>query len=535
MVQKAATMSNILKLKNLGDFGVNTDLDNVELPPETFSSGRNFKLKDSRIETFNGYRGATASPLTTDSNAKIFRHKIAEPFVATTRDSYIVLGSTKVYLVTGTVWTDVTPTGMAAIPATDTHLWSFCHSGSVAMINHPALGPFYLNETLVQFVKLPYSPTQDWTAHGYYPGLLRSHKEFLFAFAPQNPAGTVIYPNTIDWSAPSGKSGIPTTWDPLDLSTIAGEVSLSGNGQYIVDALSLRDQLVIYSRNSIDGMIYVGGDLIWNLRQFSSDTGLLAQDCVSEFFNKHLFITDGDILINDGNSLNSILDRKLRKSIFSNIDSVSYDKSFTAVNYVDNEVWACLPETGNAYPNLAVVYNWLTGAVYLRDMPLNAMFASTGSSTQSAAPVWSNDLSNWDNNQREWLYNPTSPFDATFMVVTSDGKLQNVLNNDSASQPYDTILERLNVPLGGYGEVSSVKSIYPHIQCEGDVFISAGSVLNLGEGVRWKDAVRFNPATQKKVDIRTTGVFQCWRIASDGFIPFQFSGMDIEYEINGRR
>jgi hypothetical protein len=526
-------MPKFLQLKNLGDFGVNTDLQDVDLPPEFFTSGDNFKLKNGAIETFNGSTGMSVAP------AQFFPKKIMT-FYTSGVQKYVVMGDKKVYLFDGTTWTDVTPALIIAtnISGSNVYKWTSCLSGNTPVINNPQHGPFYLDQVAGIFKPLPFNSTQDWNTKGQSCGIIRSHKAFILALKPFDLDGTPITEdagkNSYRWSAPADVNGLPFTWEEADLSTIAGIAYISGAGGSIVDALSLRDSFAIYSNKSIDLLDYVGGELIWNSRQFTSDTGILAQNCLAEFYNQHLFLSDSDILITDGNSLRSILHRKLKASIFSRIDPTNFQRSFCVTNLPDKEVWTCIVETGGSSPTLAIVYNWEDDKVYLRDMPsgfydaCNGPKSATGETYTTTTTAYSSATKSYDSDV-------ASPFDPT-LAFTKSGvdALYNLLVSDNASN-YDTVLERLYVPLGGYGVVTSIKSLYPIIECNGNVSIEAGSSLVIGGGITWKPAVTFTPATMKKVDIRTTGPYQCWRISSVGTTPFTLIGMSIEYEVNGAR
>ena len=108
----------------------------------------------------------------------------------------------------------------------------------------------------------------------------------------------------------------------------------------------------------MDFMRYVGGELIWNVRPLSEETGLLTLNGVTEIYDRHVILTKNDIMINDGNTITSIIDRKVRRRVFGSINTVEYEKSFVTVNDLDKEVWICVPDTGYSYPNIAVVYAW---------------------------------------------------------------------------------------------------------------------------------------------------------------------------------
>jgi hypothetical protein len=403
------------------------------------------------------------------------------------------------------------------------------------IINNPQLGPYYLNDGVTDFTPLPYTAGQTWQARATVPLVIRSHKEFLIAL------GTIVIStqakdaNVIAWSAPATTTGIPFTWDPADLSTIAGELYLSGQGGYVIDGLTLRDEFCIYSKNAIDFMRYVGGELLWAVRPLSCETGLLALNGVAEVYDRHVLLTKNDILLNDGNSLTSIVDGTVRRRIFDALNTSTYERSFLSVNEVDKEVWICIPERGSTYANLAVVYAWESDKVYLRDTVLDCVDACTGPKSSSMV-TWAGVTTTWENSVKNWNTDKNSTFESTFILLNSTTGVYDALVNDQdVSTGLNTVLERLNVSLAGYDVSCTTVSIHPHITCPNSVLIRMGASLNPNAGIHWKQAQIFNPSTMRKLDIRTTGPFHSWRIESIGNTPFSLSGMDIVYETNGER
>ena len=67
------------------------------------------------------------------------------------------------------------------------------------------------------------------------------------------------------------------------------------------------------------------------------------------------------------------------------------------------------------------------------------------------------------------------------------------------------------------------------------VQITFGSQDFKGAPVRWKNSKSFNPSTQRKLEVRTTGSLHCWRVESIDHGQFTINGMDVEYSINGLR
>lgn len=529
-------MSELLKIKNLGDFGVNSDLESTNLSPEYFTSGINFRLRDGNIETYNGGKLLSTAPVALNIRKVML-------WVRAGGNKYILMGTNGVYTYDGVTWVNVTPAVFPAqweinpnaINSTYEWSWSCCQSGISIVINNPQIGPYYLNDGVSVFTPLPYDATRSWQDISYSPLIIRSHKEFLISLGTIFTGTSIVDHNQISWSAPASETGIPFTWDAEDLSTIAGSLWLSGQGGYPIDGLTLRDEFCIYSKNSIDFMRYVGGDLIWNVRPLSCETGLLTLNGVAEVYDRHILLTKNDILINDGNSLTSIIDRKLRRRVFNAISYTSYERSFICLNDLDKEAWVCVPERGYSYPNLAVVYAWANNQVYLRDTISNCVDAHSGPKLSNIS-AWDSEPNTWEANPKNWNTDKDSTYDGTFSLFDNTNHVYDALvNDDTVATAFNTLLERLNVSLGGFGVVCTTISMHPHIVCAGPVLIQMGASLNPQAGIQWKQAITFDPATMRKIDIRTTGPFHNWRIQSIGNTPFLFSGMDIVYEINGER
>ena len=89
---------------------------------------------------------------------------------------------------------------------------------------------------------------------------------------------------------------------------------------------------------------------------------------------------------------------------------------------------------------------------------------------------------------------------------------------------------------GELDEVTTIQQIYPHITSPNAVGIQIGSQQSPNGPVTWKPEVTFDPNTDRKVDMRTTGVLHAYRIiARDVKSDFTISGMDILYVQAGRR
>jgi hypothetical protein len=532
-------MSEILPVNNFGEFGVNTDVEPSQLSPEWFTHGINFKLKDGFVETFNGHTVIGSVPATS------CQHIIAYQNAGV--DYYLHFGIVADKF-DGIIDTDISSTYMAANPPTapGSEYWSSCMLGAIPVTNNSSLRPEYYDSVTGLMRGVHWSAGSAWNVIGNSCKCIRSHKSFLFALG-MTEAGT-DYPYTYRWSHPADINSIPYTWDENDLAAIAGKSQTAGYGGMILDGRSLRDSFLIYSERSIDILDYTGDEFVWRSRGLTSDVGVLAMNCIADIGTAHIFLSDRDIFITDGNSVKSILSGKLKKRIFGNLDKTYYKKCYAVTHKANKEAWFFIVENGYTTPSLAVIYNIETQKIYMRavgNVPTDNEFGApvvdpygsevshaTYGPTLQTNITWSAATGNWEDQFNKWDYDPGSPFSSSIVAV---GESYIKLLGATEGLMYNTVLERIAFPINGLEQVTTIKSIYPRVECDGDISIQFGSMDSTYAGTRWKDPVIFNARTQRKVDIRTTGKLHCWRIKSVGTAPFKMSGMDIEYEKNGVR
>jgi len=199
--------------------------------------------------------------------------------------------------------------------------------------------------------------------------VIRSFKNFLVALN-MTDSGT-RRPYRILWSDSADAGTLPGSWDSTDPATDSREFDLAQTPDHLVDCLPIGGINIIYKETSTWAMQYVGPP-----HYFSFDTkifskhGLLARDCVVATPIGHIVVTQNDIIIHTGQveQQQSIVNRALRKWIFSSIDPDSYYNSFTFADTRRNEFWFCFPEVGETYATKAIIWNWEEQTLGIRDM-----------------------------------------------------------------------------------------------------------------------------------------------------------------------
>jgi len=527
----------LFSIDNIGVKGLNTDMTSWSLGPEYITDGVNFRILANGVYSTGGYEYWSTSDV--PFNPGFLMHPLS-----TTGEYWLVAGRSAVQAFDGAIWSDITSLeGYSGLGTDDELLWTGCMLGKIAIINNPQSHPEYwgpINPTQ-KLQPLQFDVANTWHTKGYSFHTIRSHKNFLFALNLTEDG--IELPGGYRWSHPADINGLPFTWDETDPSSLAGRAQLGGDSGAIVDGMSLRDSFVIYAESGIDILDYTGDEFVFQRRELSSTIGLISSNSIVEVKGVHYFIADGDIMKNDGQNVSSILHNRLTKSFTARLNADKYNRSYAVRNTAVNEVWFIVPNEDSDYPNVAYIYNYVDETWAIRDLPflgntgddaIQVAFANYGPQAEPTE-TWDTWTNTWDYQTRPWGSARRTVLDNTIIGCTPDSKLVVLDPKTLSDQQANTRLERTDFPLSGFEQVNSVVSLYPHIVGTEPVLIHLGSQEFANGPVRWEEGVEFTPGVDKKVDVRTTGAFFCWRIESTGIGRWRMSGMDISYSKNGLR
>lgn len=518
-----------LEVTNIGVKGLNSDLAAWELSPEYITFGYNFRASGDALEATRAYE-PWASPPTPFNAGHLLSVEISGG------DYWLVPGRDAVWQYDGGAWTDVSSVeGYLGLGINDELRWTSCMLGSIPVINNPQEFPEYWSPvgSGQKLQRLNFSPGVSWESAAKSFEVIRSHNNFLFAL--NLTEGGKSLPNSYRWSHPADTNGLPFTWDETDPSSIASIEQILGDAGGIVDGLTLRNSFCIYSERGINLLEQTNDEFVFRNRELSSTYGLLNRNSLVEVNGVHYFISDGDILVNDGNSIRSIVYNRIRKQFNSNINGDFFERSFAVLNKVEKEIWFCVPGTSSEFPDTAYVYNWAGDSWTVKHLPDNVAFAAYG--RVSVPPItWSSLTGSWSSQASTYDTQAASPLSRTVMAVdNTNGDLVIINPLISTAVAVDSLIERTDFPLMGMDVVTTITRIYPHMDGTSPVSIEVGSQQFPGAPVSWKPPYTFNPSLDRKIDVRTTGELHAWRIKSIGTGTWSLSGLTIEYSFAGKR
>jgi len=511
------------ELNNIAEAGINYDKSPWKLGAEYITSGVNFRIIDGKVISSGGYTnlGFITNPIN-------FSY-IYQAGMEYTSPIFMFGSDTINIYVNGSV-VDVTPSGMGSVDGSN---WSTCQLSKVAVFNNEY--PYYYYDGS-GVVPLNFKPDVTWKEVNKSASVIRSHKTFLFALDLTEDG--VNYPDKFRWSTSADVNGLPFTWDEEDESGIAGSAQLGGDGGRIIDGLSLRDSFCIYSESSIDILDFTGGEFIWNRRELSNTVGLLSKDSVVEVKGNHYFIGDGDILINTGGDVKSLLHQTLKTRVQEAINPKYKHLAFAVKNTHHKEIWFCIPTGNDTYPSTAFILNWADNSWSVRS--LDEGFAHCGYCyVEHTTPTWESVKGSWEEARGSWLARQNTPRGGTLIGCINDD-LKDIDSKVGLDSPFaETFIERILLPISGHRLFNTLTRAYLYMTGS-PVYVMFGSHAGVGEPVRWSEPVKFDPSVDRFVDLRTTGSLHSYRISSVdetgyGVGDWEITGMLVEYQIDGER
>ena len=533
----------LIPVDNVGQVGIVKDINPWQLPPNVWSDGNNVRSEHGSIMKSPGY----AEVMATCPIVPLYITNLN-----TAADNYwIVAGTAEIHVFkeSNTTWYEITRTvSPGDYSATAEENWTSTVIGGVLVMTNGFDDPQFWGLTNGEpDVTTVMADLTAWTADTECYSM-RAFRSFLVALnindsstSPDTPKSRVV-----KWSTEAAIQTVPASWDVTNATDDAGEYELADTRGAILDGLPLRDTFMIYKDDSIYSMTYVGTPFIFAFRQFSPSVGALTKNCIAEFEGGHFFFGNGDIYINDGQKVTSILPHKIRDYVFNFIDGAQYKKSFVVADYGNTEMWACFPTAENTSNqcNKAVVWNWTNQAFTLRDLPNLSHIGYGSIADPNAFTTWAAATGiTWASALGAWSQTWSTVENVLVMAGLTDTKLyRNASGNKEDTTNMTSFIERTGMSMGTQGQqdstsVKRIKAIWPRMEVSGSntVNVYVGTQMSTEEGVSWSSPVAFNPDSQSKVSVRATGKLYGVKFESTGNFDWRLDGYDIELDDAGRR
>lgn len=527
-------MAITIPVNEVDQYGLILDRPAHTLPFNAWTGAKNIRFREGAAEKFTGEEVVMGTP--------VLAPQWLMPVQSTTAFWWVYANNTRVGATDGASHFDISRVGEAYTGNSDDSWTGTVFNGIPVLTNGSDVPQYWPSVSgLSRLQALP-----AWPA-GVSCRSLKAYLSFLVAL-DVTESGT-RYPQLVRWSQPAEVGAVPSTWDYTDTTSDAGRRMLGDSSDFILDGVALGTTFIIYRENSIWKMQYTGGQEIFDTRPMTDSAGMLAKACAVEFTKGlHAVFGDSDLLIHDGQTLRSIADERIRRAVFSSLDSVHYKKSFALHLRREKEVWFVYPESGSNRPNRVAVWNLERDRWGMRDFPFG-LYASNGALDASSVPeTWDSDSGIWDGDSSTWDERRASPI-VRRPVIADAERARFLLAESSASfaaTPMEVVLEREGLPLPISGRVEAPPdfttwkqflNVWPQIEgtVGTQVQVQVGTQADVNSDTVWQAPKPFTIGTTSKIDcFGAAGRLLSIRFTSNVANSWKLKSYEVELQPRGK-
>lgn len=510
----------IVNLKDVSK-GINADAMPEELGEGQWSAGMNVRFRDGFAERVRGMTQLFATP-------SVAPYHLAS-YVTPAGRYWVHAGLQKVYADDGATRTEITPAAGSFTGAV-LDRWSSGSLGGVLVMNNGKDIPVYWGgSTATKLQTLP-----GWDAN-HRCACLVPFKNYLVAL-DVTKSGT-RYPNMVKWSFAAVPGSIPSGWNTADATQDAGELDIAETPDLLVGALPLGDVLVIYKERSMFIMRQSFDKFIFTVQRLPGTEGMLARGCVADTPVGHVVLTNGDVIVHQGQGPKSIVEGRMRRWLFDKMDPTRRSRSFVVTNPKFAEVWICFPSYGALDCDTALVWNWNDDTLTVRQINAVTHGAVGQLSASADLNTWAADTGAWQDDITKWSETEYAPNEAVLLLTRSAPMI--VATETSGTDFGNRIqasLERRGMSFGDEYGVKLMRSVLPRMASVSGaaVNIEGGAAQTASASANWQPAQPFVIGMDEKVDFFANGRFLALRFTSNSVQPWRMRSVGIDIAPMGR-
>ncbi|HNA84878.1 MAG TPA: hypothetical protein PLB04_04895 [Nitrospira sp.] len=519
----------LIPISPAGALGLNTDISAQELPLLAWTKIQNLRTRNAALERMPKEQVIYGTPTIESCFALFVKGQGME-------NLWLYAGTSKVYCASSSGHTDITRSSGGDYNTTFRARWNGgVLAGVPVLTNGVDVPQMWLNPTSAQ--KLANLTAWDATERCE---VISPFKNYLVALNITKSG--VNYPTLVKWSHPADPGTPPPSWDETDPTKDAGEYPLSETPGAVVDQLSMRDINVIYKKDSVWGMQYIGGEFIFRFFKIFDQFGIPSRGFMCQVDKaRHLVCSGTDLLVHDGQQYTSIATDRVRKYL-RNIPEDSYAYCFMVSYQLQSEAWFCWRYDQSLEScDRALVWNWKDNSFTERILSPSYHHIAAGPVGSEALGIgtWDSDSGTWADDTTVW--NDASAFPETAKLFGSGTSLLYLVDSGIGDST-ECIAERqyLGTPLktGQPPDISSYKfcrRVWPRLTADTalDVEITLGSSDEIGGVITWKTPVTFSVGVDKKMDCTLSGRCFAIRIRSQAAGIWRLHGIDWDVDLLG--
>lgn len=506
----------VLTVPVSGEFGVIVDQQPQEIPVNAWSLAKNMRFRDGCAERVEGDSQLFAS-------TSVVPYYIA-PFQNGNSRYFVHVGLANAYSDDGTTRTNITP----ATPFTGAidDRFSGGTLGGVFVLNNNKEAPHFWGGTGVL------APLTGWPA-ATTAAFICPWKNILVA-GDVTESG-VRYPSTIRTSNEAAPGAVPTSWDYTDPTKTCIRRTLAEEASNLIDALPFGDALFIYKERAMYSM-QIGGPLTYTTQRLPGNEGALGRGCIAAIPAGHVVLTAGDVILHSGHGPKSIINARLRRALFRDVDAQVYKRSFVAANPGRNEVWVCITSVNTVAPDKAYIWNYVDDTWTIRDL-VGVTYAAVGQTSTTVADTWHNIGGTWGDQTLAWNASSYPPTAARLLTCATDSTIRLIDRTGMFNAvPYSSVLERVSMPIGEPSRVKTINAIEPRFDASTgtQIKIEIGASMDAEQLPVYSAPVTYTVGSSYRSYAFATGKWPAVRFTSLDNQPWRLKSYDIHYTEGGQ-
>jgi len=531
------------KIAELGSIGLLSDMIPSLTPPAAWTNLINCATNDGSIQSSSGER-------------KLFDVQIRPLFHTSYKTpdgvwNVVVSDGVLVhsYDLINKVAKNITPTG----PEWAGGYITFANLNGVLVVNSSAEGLFYWATGEVLPADQILKPAPGWSTE-WRCQFIAAYRYYLVAL---NMTETdVNYPHKFRWSNSAQEGDLPTEWIAT-LTNDAGDDILGESAGVIIGGAVVRDSLYIVKEDAIYSLSWIGGQYVMRSDQLKGGIGTRIARGFAPAMGGLIVFTTSDCLYFDGQNATSLVDMRIRRTLFGAISEELWELSQVYVREATSQIFISGAGAGALNLSDSFVYNYEEKTWGHRRL-VNSYGLDTILVTDATSTLTWDELglppvpkamprflpgATWDE-QRDgtWnkgVYQPSVPDTIVYETNDTDTawwvSVIGVTDLGSNGNPKYCMAERVGIPIGGADTLVMVKEVWPEMTGSAPVNISIGSQMSEGENVVWDGPHPFTPGVSQSITPRITGRFIAVRIESQYDGNWRLGAMTYDFQPAGER
>jgi len=529
-----------LPVNNVGRIGLYTDRKAHEIPVEAWSRADNILFEPDGAGKITGHVAAAGTPL--HAPRWIFPWRDSAGF------KWLYVGTARIGQIVGTAHSDVTrftttlgdddyltgaTTRFSGTVLGDLPVWTYSGEVDPPQAWNTATGRFY---------DLP-----NWQANTY-ADLICVTDRHLVAMRIKK-AGLSFNPRMVKWGQPADPGTYPNSWDETDPTTGAGEVTLAETEGEIKGTRLLVNTRLIYKSDSVISMRFVGGQNIFAFDTIFDKFGALGPDAIGAFERSHIVVSEGDVILHNGNTFESVIDDRNKALLFKDLSAPNKDRTRVSVRAESNQVWISYVSKSSAGDlDKALIWDYKKNTWSFRFLQEFAHIATGFVDVSGVSRVYDQAP------QTTRIYDTASEqYDlaqsATFNDLLAADFTNTLLYKLDETNQFNGVnmlsrLERQGLAIAGqdrFGEwkidltsQKFIRRVHFNMEASGPVTIYIGGQDKPNGPVSWVGPFAFDPTLDQWVEPLLNTRFFAIRIESNSDISWKLYSYTVELEVLGR-